>query len=703
MKWTPKGFAVVERIKNVYTEQRVNYMHEILFLHDLAAVMIVAGMVTLLFHRLKQPVVLGYLLAGFIIGPNTPPFSFIHDEATIQIMADLGVVFLMFSLGLEFSFRKLRRVGLSPLLIAAFEILVMTFSGYLLGSMFGWSKADCVFLGIMLSLTSTMIVVKGLRDRGEIHSKHAEMIAGVNLSEDIFVILLMVALPGFALTGSLPTVELVMILSKLFIFLVAAVVVGLLLVPRLLRYIVRYTTEETLLIVSLGLCFGLSLFALKIQLSAALGAFLIGAIVAESREVGRITNLMIPLRDMFCAVFFVAIGMQIDPHYLADSIIPAVIITVVYIIVKVMACAGGAFMTGTDAKTSMRVGTNMAQLGEFAFILATLGAQLNLTSDFLYPLIVITASINAMIRPYLVDNADRIAVWVGKVLPDSVVNQMTFFRRRAASLGSQKPKKSVMRHVWSLTVQLSLNMALIAGGFIMAGYINKMFPELFSFLPDFGGGSQGLIWLGTAVLLLPLYVATFRKMQAMSMMLSELMTRGSQERRMNRVLRSTLGGGLFLIQIMFLTILTLIVSAALLPPWQTLIVLLFIIAFLIFKFGRDFNRWYSEGKFALVATLNEPIAVPDEPVRPAVTHLSDAHMKKVVVQPGTVECKLIREIELRTITGASIVALERNGQTTINPGPDTEVLAGDELLLIGDHQQLIDAIRLFTPNALQDS
>lgn len=671
-------------------------MSGVVFLQDLAAVMIVAGMVTLLFHRLKQPVVLGYLLAGFIIGPYSPPFSFIQDANTIQIMADLGVVFLMFSLGLEFSFRKLRQVGLSALLVATFEILVMIFAGYLMGSLFGWNKSDCVFLGIMLSLTSTMIVVKSLRDRGEMRTRHAELIAGISLFDDIFVILLMVALPGFALTGSLPTGELVLMLTKLFIFLVAAVVIGLLLVPRLLRYIARYATEETLLIVSLGLCFGLALFAVKIQLSAALGAFLIGAVVAESREVGRITNLMMPLRDMFCAVFFVAIGMLINPSHMAGSIVPALIITVGYIVVKVLACSAGAFMTGVDAKTSMRVGTNMAQLGEFAFILATLGVQLNLTSDFLYPLIVTIASLNALIRPYLVDNADRIAKWIGRILPDALVNQLTFFRRQVANLSQQKPQKSVMRHVWSLMFQLALNMALIAGGFIAAGYVHRMFPHIFSFLPDFAGGSQSLVWLGTVVLLLPLYIATFRKMQAMAMMLSELMTSGAQERRSKRVLRSILGGVMLFVQLIFLTILTLIVSAALLPPWQSLIVLLLIIAVLVFKFGRDFNRLYSEGKFTLIATLNEPVHEHSLQDHVVTAHLSDAHMKKIVVYPGTYEGKLIREIQLRTLTGASIVALERNGTPLVNPGPDTEILAGDELLLIGDHQQLTDALRMFS-------
>jgi len=676
-------------------------MNGVSFLQDLAMVMIVAGMVTLLFHRLKQPVVLGYLLAGFIIGPHTPPFPLIKDAGTIQTMADLGVVFLMFSLGLDFNLRKLRRVGLVALIIAAFEILIMIFAGYLMGSAFGWSKADCIFLGLMLALTSTMIVVKSLRDRGEIHTRHAEMVSGVSLFDDMFVILLMIALPGFAITGNLPTFQLFLMLSGLFIFLVAAVVVGLLVVPRLLKYIARYATDETLLIVSLGLCFGLSLFALKLQFSAALGAFLIGAVVAESREVGRVSTLMEPLRDMFCAVFFVAIGMQINPHYLADSILPAILITIGYVIVKVLACSIGAFLTGTDARTSMRFGTNMAQLGEFAFILATLGVHFQLTSEFLYPLIVTVASLNALIRPYLVDNADRIAVWCGRILPTPLVTQLTYFRRRAAGLGERKPKKSAMRHVWSLMFQLILNMTLIAGGFITAGYVNRVFPHVFSFLPAVWGGSHSLVWLGMAVLLLPLYIATFRKMQAMAMMLSELMTSSAKERRSQRVFRTALNGVLLAVQLIFLAVLTLVVSAALLPPWQTLIVLSLIIALLVVRYGRDFNRWYSEGKFALVATFNEPVPEPQPPKQAVSPHLSDAHLKKITIQAGTHEGKLIRELQLRTETGASIVALERDGKPTINPGPDTELYAGDELLLIGDPQQLSDAIRVFSVNRKQ--
>jgi monovalent cation:H+ antiporter-2, CPA2 family len=677
-------------------------MNGVSFLQDLAVVMIVAGMVTLLFHRLKQPVVLGYLLAGFIIGPFSPPFALIKDQVAIQTMADLGVVFLMFSLGLDFNLRKLRRVGLVALIIAAFEILIMIFAGYLMGAAFGWSKGDCLFLGIMLSLTSTMIVVKSLRDRDEIHTRHAELVSGVSLFDDMFVILLMVALPGFARTGSLPTLDLILLLSGLFVFLVVAVVLGLLVVPRLLKFISRYANDETLLIVSLGLCFGLSLFAVKLQFSAALGAFLIGAVVAESREVGRVSTLMEPLRDMFCAVFFVAIGMQINPHYMANSLVPAVIITLGYMVFKVMSCSAGAFLTGADAKTSMRFGTNMAQLGEFAFILATLGVQLKLTSEFLYPLIVTVASMNALIRPYMVDNADRIAKWTGSILPEPLYNQLTIFRRKAEGLSRQKTKKSAMRHVWSLVFQLALNMALIASGFIAAGYINRTFPSLFSFLPKIAGGSSSLVWMGMAILMLPLYIATFRKMQAMSMMLSELMTSNSDSRS-RRVVRAALDGTLLFAQLAFLAVLTLVVSPALLPPWQTLIVLCLLITWLVVRHGRAFNRWYSQGKFALMATFQEPAPAPEPPSRKLPAQISDAHLETVIIKTGTHEGRLIRELQLRTETGASIVAIERNSQTMINPGPDTELQVGDQLLLLGDGLQLTSAIHLLAQPRQEES
>jgi CPA2 family monovalent cation:H+ antiporter-2 len=392
-------------------------MHGLQFLQDLAVVMLVAGLVTLIFRWLRQPVVLGYLLAGFIIGPHTPPFPLVRDEHTIRILADIGVVFLMFSLGLDFSFKKLKAVGAPAFVTASFEIMAMIGVGYMLGSLFGWTPMECTFLGIMLALTSTTIVVKSLRDAHALRERHGVLISGVSIFDDIFVIFVMILLPGFAVSGHLPAGAVALSLVRLFIFLVAAVVVGLIAVPRFLRAVGRLGSDEMLLIVVLALCFGVSLLTVKIGYSAALGAFLIGAMIAESREIGRVVRLTAPIRDMFSAVFFVAIGMLIDPAYIWQHGAPVLVITPVYIVAKVTACAVGALMAGYDGRTALRVGAGMAQVGEFAFILAALGLSLGAIGPHLYPVIVAVASLNALIRPYLTEYADRAADYLARRLP----------------------------------------------------------------------------------------------------------------------------------------------------------------------------------------------------------------------------------------------------------------------------------------------
>ena len=287
-------------------------MHGVAFLQDLAVVMIVAGLVTIICHRLKQPVVLGYIIAGVIIGPHTPPFPFIKDEESIQTLAELGVVFLMFSLGLEFSLRKLHKVGFAALIAAALEILLMVWVGYEIGRAFGWKAMDCIFLGAMLSISSTTIIVKALGELGRTKEKFAELIFGILIVEDILAIVMIALLSGIAMTGSLAVGDVFNTTARLAIFLVVSLVLGLLAVPRLLGYVARFKSNEMLLITVLGLCFGVSLLAVKLNYSVALGAFVIGAVIAEAREIHRIENIIEPVRDMFSAVFFVAIGLMID-------------------------------------------------------------------------------------------------------------------------------------------------------------------------------------------------------------------------------------------------------------------------------------------------------------------------------------------------------------------------------------------------------
>src|SRR5712671_308204 len=303
-------------------------MHGAAFLQDLAVVMIVAGLVTIICHRFKQPVVLGYIIAGVIIGPHTPPFPLIRDKETIDTLSELGVILLMFSLGLEFSIRKLRQVGGTAFIAAFLEILLMVWIGYEIGRLFGWSIMDSIFLGAMLSISSTTIIVKALADLGKTKEHFAEFIFGILIIEDLLAIVMIAMLSGIAMTGTLSVTNLGVTVGKLVIFLVFVLVIGLIAVPPLLGYVAKFKSNEMLLITVLGLCFGSSLLAAKLGYSVALGAFIIGAVVAEARQIHRIEILTEPIRDMFSAVFFVAIGLLIDPKLLLQYWLPVTVITI---------------------------------------------------------------------------------------------------------------------------------------------------------------------------------------------------------------------------------------------------------------------------------------------------------------------------------------------------------------------------------------
>jgi CPA2 family monovalent cation:H+ antiporter-2 len=671
-------------------------MHGIGFLQDLTMVMLVAGLVTLLFHRLRQPVVLGYLLAGFIIGPFTPPYALVRDEATIKILADLGVVFLMFALGLDFSFKKLRAVGIPAFVTAAFEILVMMAVGYQLGGLLGWSGTERLFLGIMLALTSSTIVIKSLRDKGELKERHGHLISGVSIFDDIFVIFVMILLPGLAQSGHLPAGELVLHLGKLTIFLVAAVVVGLLLVPRLVRYVGQLHSDEMLLIVVLALCFGVALLTVRIGYSAALGAFLIGAILAETRELGRIARLTEPLRDMFSAVFFVAIGMLIDPRHLVDYAVPVLVITPLYILAKVGACAFGAFIAGCEARVAMKVGTGLAQLGEFAFILATLGLSLGAIGPHLYPIVVAVAVVNAVIRPYLVENSDRLTAGVARLLPTPIKTVLKLYSDWVGQVGRRRSVNPAMRFVRSLILQLLLNVTLLAATFIAAAFLARQLHLEMLWLPGWLGGWPTACWVSAVVLMLPVYVATVRKMQALAMLLGEVAVTDSHGSRMV-VLRTILSRTIFFAQAVGLGLVTWLLSLPLLPPLHMLIILALFLALALIFFGTSFNAWYSRAKFSLVETWTQPPAEAAAELPPMPALLREAQLETVVVS-GASSCagRLVRELELRARTGASIVAIERAGKTLVNPGPDDEVQAGDKLLLLGSVTQLAAARPLLT-------
>jgi monovalent cation:H+ antiporter-2, CPA2 family len=672
-------------------------MHGVAFLQDLAIVMIVAAVVTIIFHRLRQPVVLGYIIAGVIIGPHTPPVLFLQEQESIKTLADLGMIFLMFSLGLEFNFRKLTRVGVTALIAASLEILLMIWVGYEIGRAFGWKSMDCLFLGAMLSISSTTIIVKALNEIGRGKENFAQLIFGILIVEDILAIVLIALLSSIAMTGTLSFGDALMTASRLGVFLAVALVLGLLAAPRLIAYVSRFRSHEMLLITVLGLCFGTALLAAKLGYSVALGAFVIGAVIAEAREIHRIEALTEPLRDMFSAVFFVAIGLQIDPRLIAEYWLPVVVITLAVIIGKVVTCSFGTFVAGNDSRTSLRVGMGLAQIGEFSFIIASTGLTLGVTSAFLYPIAVTVSALTTLTTPYLLRHSDALVGWFDRKAPTKWVEYLANYTQWVSQLrGTAAPSMAAQltrRWIW----QIALNLALVAGVFIAVTFIVEKRPMWLPKMPMSDEAAGAIWWLCAALLSLPMLVASYRKFEALGLLLGERIAhrRGPQTSAALQTIFSRAIAGFGVIG---LGLLLVVLSSALLPSWKMVGALLLVVIAVAMLLWRGLIRIYSRAQVALKDTLAEA-AAPYSIAPPTVANLlKEARVETVLIRPSSPAIgKLISELGLRSRTGASIVAIERNGETMVNPGPDEEIVEGDQILLLGRSSHLEAARREFSP------
>ena len=669
-------------------------MHGVAFLQDLAVVMMVAGLVTVLFHRFKQPVVLGYIIAGVIIGPHTPPFPLIKDEEAIKTLAELGVILLMFSLGLEFSLRKLRQVGGAAFIAAFLEIVLMVWVGFEIGRLFGWSTMDSLFLGAILSISSTTIIIKALGELGKTKERFAQLIFGILIIEDILAIVMIALLSGIAMTGTLSVADIGGTLGKLSIFLVAALVLGLLAVPRFLGYVGKFKSNEMLLVTTLGLCFGFSLLAVKLGYSAALGAFIIGAIIAEAREIGRIEILTGPVRDMFSAIFFVAIGMLIEPKMLVQHWLPIVVITLAVVVGKIVTCALGTFVGGHDTRTSLRVGMGLAQIGEFSFIIASLGLSLNVTSKFLYPIAVAVSALTTLLTPYLIKSSDSVVNIFDHLAPRSMVHSLELYTRWVGQWGSHHQNEMSTRLIRRWLWQTALNFALVAAVFIAAAFVRQHPPGWLKNMDLSDAALKAGLWLAAAVLSLPMFIATFRKLQALGMLIAETKVTRAAAGERTAAIRSVVAHVVPIVGTVALGLFVLLLSSALLPALEVLIVLLGVVGLVTWLLWRFFIKVYAKAQVSLQETLQQPPPAPHpQALAPLPALLKEADLESVTVAANSPAAgKLIRELQLRTVTGASIVGIERNGTSLINPGPDEEINPGDQVLLLGNRQQL-DAAR----------
>lgn len=671
-------------------------MHSVAFLQDLAVVMMLAGLVTVLFHRMGQPVVLGYILAGVIIGPHTPPFALVTDEESIKTLADVGVVLLMFSLGLDFNLGKLRRVGGPAVIAALLEIFAMGWTGYELGRLFGWGTTDSLFLGAMLSMSSTTIIVKVLAEFGQMRERFAQLIFGILIIEDILGIAMIALLSGIGTTGALGAGAVGVTLGKLAVFLVVVLVAGLILVPRLLGYVARFKRDEMLLVTVLGLCFGVSLLAAKMGYSVALGAFVIGAVVAEAREIHRIETLIGPVRDMFSAVFFVAIGLMIDPGMLPGYWAPILAITAAVLVCKVVACSTGTFLGGNDGRTSLKVGMGVAQIGEFSFIIAALGMSLGVTSDFIYPVAVAVSAITTLLTPYMIRASDGLADHLARRAPPWLADSLVLYTRWVGTMGGSGHRSLAAKLTRRWLAQIGLNLAMMAGVFIAAAYLGRKPPPWLTAIGLSGDWLDALLWLAAMICSLPLVVATFLKLRAWAMLLAETRVSSSRAGEHTGTIRAIVTHVVTIAGTAMLGLYALALTSSILPAPNVLLVLVIIVALVAWLLRRSFVRLYSTGQVALMQTFAQPADPPPASHLPTLPPpLRNAEMQTVVVRAGSRAAgRPIRELMLRSETGASIVAMERAGVSIVNPGPDEELLLDDQVLLLGTDVQL-RAARLF--------
>jgi len=501
---------------------------------------------------------------------------FIHDEDTIRTLSELGMILLLFALGLEFSLKKLRAVGGAALVAALCEIVLMVWIGYEMGRFFGWTPMDSMFLGAMLSISSTTIIMKALDDLDLKRERFAQLIFGILIIEDVLAVVLMALLTGIASTGDLEAGPAMEAVGRLMLFMVVSLVVGLLLVPRVVDYIARVARDDVLLVAVLGLCFGFCLLVTEMGYSIALGAFLIGAIVGEADSVARVERIITPVRDMFSAVFFVAIGMLIDPALLAQYAVPITVVTIVVVLGKVITCSFGTFVAGNGGRTSLRVGMGLAQIGEFSFVIASLGLTLKVTSSFLYPVAVAVSAITTFLTPYLIRAADPLAGVLERRMPSRVSGLFNAYTEWMGNLSLSGQGAIVMKMIRRLVWHVIINMMLVVAVFLIMAYLYRRQFFHWEWLNQRPLTERTLAWSIAALLSLPMIVAAYRKAAALGMLLAELSIPERLGGALNVKLRSVLARLVPLAAMWVLGLLVAALASTILPPREVALVLVLV-------------------------------------------------------------------------------------------------------------------------------
>jgi CPA2 family monovalent cation:H+ antiporter-2 len=654
------------------------------FIQDLGIILLAAGFFGLLFKKLKQPIVLGYLLAGFFVSPEVTFLPTVREKLAIQIWAEIGVIVLLFCLGLDFSFKKLLKVGRGATITAVIEVPLMLGLGYLTGQFFGWSFIDSIFLGGIIAISSTTIIIRAVEELGLGQRGFVGLVFGILVVEDLVAVLLLVLLSTISVTNSFQGSDLLISTAKLGFFLSIWFLGGIFLVPWLMRKTRSLMNDETSLIVALGLCLLMVILANQAGFSSALGAFIMGSILAETSDGEKIEQNLRSVKNLFAAIFFVSVGMLIEIEPIIKYWDAILIISLILILGKTFSVSLGALIAGQSIKTSMQSGMSLAQIGEFSFIIATLGLNLGVTSKFLYPVAVAVSALTTLTTPYLIRASDPLYQWIQNKLPQKLKNRsVDDVKMESISY----PNTSLHRDVFRLFFN---SVVIVASGFAVKKWI-------FPFADQYFGNQETANFICAIVAI----VLSAPSLWAIVNSSSFLQAEGYRiEDVKNLATQSFLA---LVARILFsLFMLAMLISQFISAFWSFSLVA---VCTLICGFlgARNFSKIYQWLEFQFLSHLNEKQNTKKENL---ISQLApwDAHLSRLKVGPNSIVVgKKLSEIGVREKYGVTIAMMERGQKQLAAPGRDDIIMAYDTLLIIGTDEQLEKFAQLIhTENLEQD-
>ena len=652
---------------------------------DLALILVVAGFVTLLFKKLKQPLVLGYIVAGFLVSPHMSYTMSVVDKDDIQTWADIGVIFLLFSLGLDFSIKKILKMGASPIIAACTIIFSMMILGIIVGHSFGWKEMDCIFLGGMVAMSSTTIIYKAFSDMGLTQQGFASTVMSVLILEDILAIVMMVMLSTVASGNSPDGVQLLGSIMKIGFFLVLWFVVGLFAIPLFLRSVRKILNSETLLIVSLGFCCLMAVISTQVGFSAAFGAFVMGSILAETVEADKIIRLVDPVKNLFGAIFFVSVGMLVKPDVIVQYAIPILLLVITILVGQALFGTLGYLLGGQTLKNAMRCGFSMAQVGEFAFIIATLGKSLGVISEFLYPVVVAVSVITTFLTPYMIRAAEPCYNVLVKHLPKRWVRRLTHIQTNNAG------ESVSTNNLWKVLMKKMILNTLIYG-ILSAAVIAIMFSAALPICRDLSIKWTGSHWIGNAVcgFLTILFIAPFLRSIVMKQNHSEAFKALWTDRRINRLPLTATILARVLIALSFIfyicNYLTRFKNALMIAVAVGLLILMLL------------SRWLKKRSITLERLFIQNLQSRDIEAQKQgkkkplfANHLidRDIHIANLELPDDSLWAgKTLYSLRLRNRFGVHISSILRGSKHINIPNGGTILFPGDKLQAIGNDEQL---------------